>query len=256
MSLEGSLPIRQRPESCLSDLVLDRFAAGELDGDPAARARTHLAGCALCVTRLAQLEDDLQQPLDQLLVTRVAARARRWRAWSLAAMLSAAALLAVWLRLPDARLGDSRLKGAGLYLQLIARRGGATHPGPSERLLPGATLAPGDAVRFRVSTARAAYLSIIGIDAAYAVSAYFPLAGEGALAAGREQLLDGSIILDQTLGPERMIAVACTKPLPMSRLLEAGRRALERAGGDPRQVGSLGLECIESSFLIEKVAPK
>jgi hypothetical protein len=47
---------RTRSESCLSDLRLDRWMAGELGAEAVAELRTHLAGCGACSARAAQLQ--------------------------------------------------------------------------------------------------------------------------------------------------------------------------------------------------------
>jgi hypothetical protein len=116
-------------------------------------------------------------------------------------------------------------------------------------------VAPGDAIRFEVSTGEPGYLAIVGADSAREVTAYFPAGAEAqAIGRGPKQLLDGSIILDETLGPERITAVLCKDPLTVARLIDATKQALERAGGDPLKLGEPELPCHKASFVIEKRA--
>ena len=74
------------------------------------------------------------------------------------------------------------------------------------------------------------------IDAAQAVTAY---GSALALAGGVPRILDGSIILDDTLGPERIVAVVCDWPIAGELGVALARGALATAGGDPRQIGQI-----------------
>ena len=161
-----------------------------------------------------------------------------------------AVALVLWSRPPIDDDG-ARTKGGDVTLALIVRHG----DGRTERVLPGgARLRPGEAIRFELSTRRAGYVGVVGIDAARAVTAYAPATGAlPALAAGRAQLLDGSVVLDETLGAERIVAAVCAAPRPIDELVAAARRALARAGGDPRRVETIGSGCDEAVFTIEKV---
>ena len=117
----------------------------------------------------------------------------------------------------------------------------------------GETLHPGDAIRFAVSTDRPSLLTIIGIDAGQQVTPYQPAAGGAArVPAGRGQEIAGSIVLDATTGPEKIIALFCDRQVPVDTIVEAGRAALNDAGGDPRKVGRLGVECRQAALVIEK----
>jgi hypothetical protein len=249
--------LRRRSVDCLSDLVLDRIVAGEL---AEATAAPHLTTCASCRDRLAELRtaqesfvvDELRVRAAQAQVqTQEQPRARRrsvvWAGSSVGALAAAAALLLLWRPTPEPE-PTVRLKG-GFALELIARH----RDGRVEQVLPGGALAPGEAIRFRVSSDEPGYLGVIGIDAAGNVTAYSPADGlTRSLAAGRQQLLEGSIILDETLGPERVIAALCKKPVDVGTLVAAGKRALAQARRDPKQVLELGSGCREASALFVK----
>ena len=240
---------RSRPESCLSDLQLDRLVAGELAAEV---ARAHLSSCAACRARVAELRRelaafDVPAPWQAAPAPARARRSRRWiGAGALATFAAAAGLVLMLVHAPPPP--PVRLKG-GLVLELVARRSS----GAVELVLPGAPLAPGDAVRFRVSSDRAGYLAIVGIDAARAVTPYAPADGDArAFGPARDALLDGSIILDETLGAERVVALLCPRALPVSAIVDAGKRALTAAHDNPAALGQLPLDCAQASRLIVK----
>ena len=140
-----------------------------------------------------------------------------------------------------------RRKG-GLGLAVFARLAS----GRVERLLPGARLLPGEVVRFEVTAERPGSLVLVGLDAARVVTPYVPRSGPALLLpAGRAQVPEGSILLDEALGPERFVAVLCGTPLDVAQVVETARAALKAS--DPRRIERLDLPCPQASFLIEKV---
>jgi hypothetical protein len=260
---ELSLP-SLRP-GCLSDLVLDRLVAGELARTPeGTAAETHVAECARCSGRLATLRSSVENFASEVflpgLVQQTAAnvrRARLVRAGSIlaGAVAMAAGILVVMRPEPpavtakDPVLSGERTKG-GLSLTVVVK----TSQGQIEEVLPGGTLSPGDAIRFVVGSDARGHIALVGIDAAPRVSAYVP-DGDSAMIVekGPPRALPGSIVLDDTLGPERLLLLRCDQPFEVARLVEAARQRLAGVGGDPRQVTAVDLPCVQTSFLIEKV---
>jgi hypothetical protein len=250
---------RTRPETCLSDLALDRLIAGELAGDERERAQTHVASCEACRGRRNALDADVRAFPDQLFVAMAAEQARTaagfgkrgWKVYAaIAVPIAAAAAIAIWLAIPrdrPARVDEDgvRTKG-GLVLDVIAKR----RDGMTEPLGPGATAAPGDAVRFVVSTEAGGRLVVVGLDSAGTASSYV----DAAIAPGRAQPQEGSVILDATPGVEKFIAVVCPR---RADVLAAAERALRDAGDDPRRVERLALDaaCAQASFLVTKAVP-
>jgi hypothetical protein len=239
---------RQRPETCLSDLSLDRWLAGELAGELAGRqgdvVRSHLRQCPTCGDRLRALQ---REP--EILPGPVHPRPR-WRrpiaaASGFAALAGAIALVAI-LRPSEPVV---RAKGS-LQLDVVVRR----PDGRTEPLIAGDALAAGDVLRFVVSTSEPGYAFLIGLDAAGSVSAYFPAVGTPAsLPAGRSQALPGSVVLDATLGAERFLLLHCNEATNVDVVAQAGRRALQAAAGDPRRVERLDLPCRQVGLTAEKV---
>jgi hypothetical protein len=245
-----TLLVRQRPEGCLSDLLLDRWLAGELAGHPEGEpVRSHLGQCPACSDRLRGLQ---QEPA--LLPPPVAPRpARRasaaWFPYAAVTGLGALAVSVVmFLHARPAVQPGLRAKG-DLQLEVVVRR----RDGHSEAVMPGDALAAGDLVRFLVS-ADGGFPFVIGLDAAGAVSPYFPTAGVPLpLPAGRSQVLPGSVVLDETLGAERFLLLNCNEATNVDLVVQAGRRALRAAGGDPRRALRLDLPCRQAGVTVEKV---
>lgn len=239
--------MKRETEACLSDLLLDRLLAEEpLRPDERARAEAHLGSCAACAQRKEELFREYRA--FELAPPRPPRRRRPLpRGLRLGLAAAAAAALALVIALPSSEPPGYRTKGAA-SLVVIAR----TQDGAIDQVLPGDALAPGDDIRFEVRTSEPAVLAILGIDAAGAVTPYVE---ELALEAGGPQLMPGAIRLDDTLGPERIVALFCEQPLGRAKLLELGAQALARAGGDP--ASELRLEapgCVQTSLLIWKRA--
>jgi hypothetical protein len=236
---------RLRPETCLSDLILDRLSVGELEGtDHAARAAGHLEACAPCRDRLQLFKANVVG------FKSVTPLRRRWLPPSVG--LAAAAYLGGIVVAGTLLQKDTgvRTKG-GLAMQIVAKR---QDSGRVEALFEEARLSPGDAIRFKVSTEHAGYLAIVGLDSAQSVSVYYPEKDDEARIEPREQaLLDGSIVLDTTLGPERIVALLCARPLEQNAVRDAGRAALSAAAGDPGKIQRLPIDCAQTSVLLQKV---
>jgi len=246
---------RRAPE-CVSDLVLDQIVSGEAVG---AAPEAHVAGCARCGERLASFRAD--QERDAALVAELAARAElpsvvplRRRLWLSAALplLAAAAILLLLLpRLLRGPGSDTREKGgSALALDVVVRHA----DGKIESLGPNGRVRAGDAVRFVVSTPRPGHLVVLGLDSAGAVSVYV---SDGAdphkVERGSRQAMPGSVILDDTPGAERLVALECDARFAVSDAVDAGRRSLERAAKDPRRAGALGLPgCMEAALTMDK----
>jgi hypothetical protein len=237
----------RRPAGCVSDLALDRLLAGE----PGPRWE-HVNSCSRCRVRLEQLKQASRASEAFILDGIQRTRRRLWarRAGVATSLAVAATLLFVMARvrpLPQSSDGE-RVKGAPLSLGVYVRRGSGVVVAAQSP----AAVAPGEQIRFEVTSGRPGYLGIVGLDAAGAIT---PYVSSGArlrrLGSGR-LLLDGSILLDDTLGAERLIAVWCEEDRPTRELVAAARAALERADRDAARVGALALDCDQATFLLEK----
>jgi hypothetical protein len=259
---------QRRTSECLSDFMMDGLLTEEGGRTPRAeRQRAHLEGCGLCARRLDELERDAAAFRARAPIAELAAatarqldagsqpgRRARWqtRVAVFATVAAAVAVVALVARPRDDGAGI-RSKGDLQIDVFVKRRGGQVEAATSP-----ARVSPGDALRFRISTARNGYLGVAGLDGAGAVSSYWPPSAQLLpIQAGRGQLLDGAIELDGVLGRERITALLCSEPLATDDVLRALRARLAAAHADPARVDAVaGFPCRETSFWIDKVAPR
>ena len=210
--------------ACLSSLRLDRWMMGELDTADAETVGTHVSACAACSAALAGMrgvrEEVRALPLRAALAG-VAPRRRVPRAAVAGLGLALAASVLLLVRTPPA---PERTKGSGLALTMYVQHGAEVR-----RAEPGEYVAPGDAVRFAVSTPTPAYVAVLSIDPAGRASVYFPQAARAAhVPAGTEVPLPLGTRLDATTGEERLLGLFCDSAVelePIRALLERGTDA-------------------------------
>jgi len=147
-------------------------------------------------------------------------------------------------RAPDPPQPDGRRKG-GDALAVFRR----TPAGQVDPVVDGDELHPGDAIRFRVTLARDGYAGVFGVDAAAVVTAYAPLGPTlERLARGTATVLDGSIILDGTLGAEHVVLVVCDAARPVAAIIAA-------ASAVPAPADRVTSDCRETWVRVVKVKP-
>jgi hypothetical protein len=210
---------------CRSALALDRWLSGELAPAEAAELDAHVAACARCAPAAAELRAGREAPLPPLALAGrtpgTAAPARRapralWLGLGAGGLAAAAAVLLL-ARAPE---GDRTKGGVGLGMWV-------QHDGQVRRAGPGEVVAPGDAIRFAVTTPAPSYVAVLSLDPAGRASVYFPA---GPLAervmAGADLPLPLATRLDATVGEERVLGLFCDRPVelePVRAALEAGR---------------------------------
>jgi hypothetical protein len=248
-----------------SCLLLDAWTLDAASPDERGLLRAHLQACVRCREQLAAVRNDEQlftrEMLDRSL-PKVLARARLQR-WARLVSLSFPPALAavVVLGLPRMRApalpapptaSEFTLKG-GPALEVVARRG--------ERMfavVQGARLKAGDALRFVVEPAALPYLLIGSIDGSGQASVYYPYRGgaSGRPGVGPRVELPGSIVLDDSPGPERLFALFSAQPLDAATVTQALRHLGAQGPAAIRRAGSLPLPAAEQlSLLIEKGEP-
>ena len=230
--------------ACRSALILDRWRAGEFSTAEAAVLKAHVDGCARCTGAVASLHEVEAEALPPLRVVPLRAlggarapgpsplrsprRAVRLAGFAAGAagLLAAAALL---LRPVPAGESGERIKGAAFGLSMYVQHGEQVR-----RAAPGEVVAPGDAVRFAVTTPLPAFVAVLSVDPSGRGSVYFPVGDRAeAVAAGAEVPLPLGTRLDATLGEERLLALFCDRPVelePLRRALEAKEGAAIPAG--------------------------
>jgi len=211
--------------ACLSALRLDRWMMGELDAAEAESTGTHVSSCAACSTALAGMrgvrEEVRALPLP-IALGRPAPRRRVPGAAVAVLGLALAASLVLVLRSPPA---PERSKGSGLALTMYVQHGNEVR-----RAAPGEHVAPGDAVRFAVSTPTAAYVAVLSLDPAGKASVYFPQAARAAqVPAGTEVPLPLGTRLDATTGEERLLGIFCGSAVELEPIRVAFERGQDAA---------------------------
>jgi hypothetical protein len=215
--------------ACLSAMRLDRWSAGELDPAEAEDVQAHVAGCLRCSSAVESLR--AARDAATLPPLRIAPapprRALRLRAVAaVAGGLAAAAALLLVLR-PDAP--GQRSKGAGVGLAMYVSHGDTVR-----QASPGEVVAPGDAVRFTVTTPEPAYVAVLSVDPAGRASIYFPEGPRAApVVAGTDVPLPIATQLDGSVGEEHVLGLFCDHPVelaPVRAGLEAGAGGAIPAG--------------------------
>jgi len=160
---------------------------------------------------------------------------RRWwlPAWrpALAAGALAAVIFAVVLvgsRLPPA--GDEvpgvRAKGA-VGLEVFGHRASDTF-----RVQEGALLRPGDQLKFRVVAPGDGWAAVFSVEDSGRVTLFHPLGAAGPLRVGADPFVPpDSIVLDGSVGPERVVVVFRHEPFDVASLARELQASAQRAGG-------------------------
>jgi hypothetical protein len=119
----------------------------------------------------------------------------------------------------------TRAKGSGFALSMYV-----DHRGEVRRVGSGEAVAPGDAVRFAVSTPAEAYVAVLSLDAKGHASIYFPQGGRAQpVPRGVDVPLPLGTRLDDTVGEERIVGIFCQSAVelePLRAHLERGALVL------------------------------
>jgi hypothetical protein len=199
----------ERSPGCLSRLHCDQLLNGELeDRDDLKR---HHPSCQRCTALLAAHRRER--------AAFAVPRARAPRRWTIG-LAAVAAGFGLWLVASrDRHEAQTRSKGKPA-LAFYVKHGEVVREGR-----PGEAVYPNDAINFTVSTDGPAFLAIISVDGAGKVSAYYPEGpAAAAIPAGRDQVLPRSVLLDDTLGLERVVGVFCDRPILVAELAAAVAR--------------------------------
>lgn len=230
--------------TCLSQLSLDRWQAGELTAVERQAAEAHAAGCPRC---RAEHElrtrgfDGLPGADERVLLAGIRRGLERpplrpWRRWAAGLLAVAAAAGAVALVSLPRREEGVRTKG-GLNLRIFRLRAGKPEEMPS-----GGRFSPGDRLRFVVDLPQEGYVRVLDNEQRGTLSVAWPLEPgvSGRLPGGSEIELPGAVQLDQSAGRETFWLVQC----PVS----SGEPACKAGGAEP--VCPAG--CAMTSFVADK----
>jgi hypothetical protein len=240
--------------------VLERLAMGVLPAERETTSKAHLDGCESCRNRFEAFRREQQdfhaqtQHTPEVFARRVLARVERQaeeqaprRSWSwLTAFLVPAAALAVLLLLKPPRGPDDYIGVKGAVSLFVRLRAEGT-----PKLTDGALVHPNDEIRFSYSAPQAGEVLVVGLNERGEVFPYYPLQGTASASAvaGNDVMLDGSVVLDDTLGHERFYLLFTERPIQVSDV----RAAVEAAHTSWKSV-ELPLHAQQASLLLEKVA--
>ena len=217
-------------------LSIERFFAGELSGDAAARIEKHLRTCSACNMFYKGLARERQEflrihPFQDLLrsmrgtgeesrsgaVARPSFVFRPALVAAFALVLSAAAIVPI-MQWQKARAGSGEIvyKG-GVTLSYLYKRAGQVHAGA-----PGDVFYGGDEVQVFYSCSREMNVSLFSIDAAGKVSFYQPDASSKICSirsgVGARLAWPQSIELDNASGGELVVALFSAEPFDTERV--------------------------------------
>ena len=245
---------------------LRRLAYGEPVADHVASAA---ATCATCRARLEGLEAEVRafaaradvstasvrilERLDEETARPVALGGWR-RVVPLLAVAAGALLMTPLVTGPEAPAEappTTRAKGGGAGLVMFVKDAGGVR-----RADDGARLSAGDAIQFRYDAGGHGHLFVLSVDARGVVSPLYPDRAGPSIAVRPEgsHVLEGSVILDDSVGPERIFAVFSDRPRGFEELQAAAQDAL-RSGASVDALSRLpvaGEDVEQVSVLLHK----
>lgn len=245
----------------LSSLDFDSLGTGALAREQSTTLLAHLEACPACQRQREHRRSLAEQFASEVLPRslpvireRLSSRPRHRRrivGWWLALAAAPCGLVLVLALVRGHHLstsvgqggadrGDLAVKGDGGLVAYVR------HGSKVTRLVPGSVLQAGDAVRFALEVRGNAYLLIAGVDGAGGTSAYYPFGRWQSVPVtdrGRFEV-PGSVVLDDSAGPERIFAFLSPEPLDgnlvrttLEDLARRGPQAI-RASHDLRLAGA------------------
>jgi hypothetical protein len=252
----------------MSDLRFDRWHAGELEATESHAIDGHVRACARCRRRDQEIRSQAEvflrkHPLPaglgsgpRVVPARGGKLVSRWRVASMSGALALASVVG-WLVLAPKHDGASsrqaaealsRARGRDEAPSGVRQKGGprlgffVKRDGRVLRGHDGFTVHPGDLLRFSVTTLEPRHVAILSRDGRGVVSECYPGDGRSrGLAVSRDELLDSSVELDDTLGDEKIVAVFCDEPFEVGPLAARLGRGGALAVGEGCSLDSLDI---------------
>lgn len=247
---------------CLRPIEIERHLAGDLGPEDRRQFDAHAGACEACRRRLEQgraANERYQSncPAGPVLAQvraeshRRAGRGPNTRWLVPAAAACAAVLVLLGVLLPRSQAPGVRTKGA-VEISLYLMRGDRVRPA-----LPADRFQQGDRIQFVYSSPGQRYLFLVSLDDAGRVANfnYRATPHSVAIEPGVEQVLEGSIILDEAPHAERIFALFSDQPLAWDEVHQAALRAWQaaaRADGDVVSIERLPINLPQASILLRK----
>ena len=222
--------------SCPRRFELIRLAVGDLSSQHLEDVRSHTLACQKCAQELARIEQQKQSFLShhpweknsELLFMRVntARISRRRPAWFFPAIATVFAVGGVLCFLLFFKPEPSTIRTKGdVSLSFFVQRGTHIVPGVS-----GGEYQANDQIQCVYSSGPNHYLFLVSLDEKGRISNfnYQGKAQSIAIIPGNNQVLEGSIILDESNGLERVFAIFSDQPLEFSFIEQAGKQAFSQ----------------------------
>ena len=241
-------PLPVRGPACPPPETLEARVAGD---SSAASVQEHLAGCEDCQGYVRALDESAdvfrKQRPPELFLRQVHARAerkpRRWWVGIGVALAAGLALVGVLPRELGRSAEDVRMKGSPF--SVVYRRAGMDAPAPVPEDF---RARPGDALRFFYRAPRAGFVAVLEVDGTHRASVLYPYGQKRStpLEKNRREPLAGALTLDDSPGPEWLVAVFSSTETD----LERWRQQLEAA---PEEAAAFQCEgCTVSVLRIQK----
>lgn len=216
------IPPSPRGPACPPAAVIEALSAGESTPDA---TRAHVEGCPVCSGQLAALTAGRDaflraRPADrfvrQLDRRAAAAPPSPWRRL-LPALVACVPVLALLVLLPRSGPEDHGVTFKGGQFRVVSARGG----GAPELLDQDSVVRAGDALRFAYESTEPGHLLVLELDGRGVASVFHPFGGNASapLPAQQRDFLPGSVVLDDSPGPEWIVAVFSPRPLEAAPLL-------------------------------------
>jgi hypothetical protein len=230
---------------CPSRFSLVQWKSGDLSEVETRALDKHVARCEACQATARQIEENLtryrpkQDAYLRQLILRISAEKPprthlpRWNRWAFALGSAAVgvAIALVFIYPREKQTVEQQEPAVGfkgrVAMRVVAQRGADQFA-----VEPNATLFPGDALRFIVTTSSEGYLSIFSIDSRHIIAPFYPDSDPASdpkpmviESAGRHELPD-SIVLDDATGAECIVAAFSQKPFDRGAVHERARRSL------------------------------
>ena len=231
-----------RPDDCPRRIDWVQVLTGEASAQAVAKMHRHAQSCERCraLVDSLQIQQDafLKRHPPERMGPELSEKARErihTKSWItvLAPAAAAIAVLVVVLSVlpePEPKQPGIRTKGV-VSLEFFVQKGDEVLPGES-----GGIYRKDDRIQFVYSSGANRFLFLVSLDEYGRVSNFNHQASTSSVAIvpGNHKVLEGSIILDDTRGLERVFAIFSNHPLQLQEIEQAARQAFqkrERSGG-------------------------